>query len=211
MRSYRFGLWSLAFVSVLLALSLVSVPTRAMAEDDECSASCKEAIHTCVRAGKAAFRSCKESCTGSEDRRACKRDCRPEMREAKEICRDAREGCREACEVEPPPPAECDHCRGELRECLHEVGSHGRVCTAECIGSRLSAVRECRRSPNPLACILEVTGDAASCLRGCSQAMHGGARACEAGHVGCRKTCEPGSPYGSASQAFLIPSPNLLQ
>ena len=183
MRSFRFGLSSLAFVSVLFALSLVSVPTRAMADHDECRATCKEAIHTCVGAGKVAFRSCKESCTGAEDRRECKRDCRPEMRAAKDICRGAREDCREACEVEPPPPAECDHCRGELRECLHEVGSNGRICSADCIGSRLQAVRECRRGPNPLACILDVSRGAASCLRGCSQA------------IGCQKA----NPYPSIS------------
>ncbi len=212
MQSFRFGLTSFMIGGAVFALAAFVVPARAELFDQECKASCKDAVKTCVGSAKAAYRSCKEDCQGDDDRRSCKRECRPAIRIAKEVCRSAREGCKASCEHEPPPPEECGHCRAELRVCLHDVAQDGRACTSECIGSKLDAARQCRSAPNPIRCIILLARETATCLRGCSHGIQIGARGCQMGHAQCRIACEDDpAPYGSASQAFLLPSPNLFQ
>lgn len=212
MRSFRFFLTSSIVGSALLAVALLASPAQAELFDEECKGSCRDAVKTCIRAGKTAYKSCREDCRDAVDRHACKRACRPAMQDAKEICRDAREDCRQSCEEEPPPPEECSHCRSELRVCLHEVHQAGRSCSGACFESKIAAARACRQNQNPIPCLIAVARSAAGCLQGCAAGMRSGLQGCEAGHSSCRTECEGGGPgpYGSASQAFLIPSESLF-
>ncbi len=212
MGSSRVGvMWLMVVGAALLALA---GPARANFFDEECKGSCKDAVKTCVHAAKAAFRSCKEDCRDVEDRvgrRACQRSCRAAIHDAKDTCREAREGCRDACEEQPPPPQECGHCRAELRVCLHEVSGEGRACVSGCVLSKLETMRACRDARDRAGCVIGLARDAAVCLRGCAHGMRGGARRCQLGHRECRSACEGGGSYGSAGQAFLLPSPSLFE
>lgn len=212
MRSFRFFLTA-GFVGVALAtIPLVASPVQAEIFDEECRGACKDAVKTCARAAKTAFRSCKEDCGDAADRRECKRACRPALHEAKDACKSAREDCRQACEEEPPPPEECSHCRAELRVCLHEVGQAGRTCGSDCFESKKAAARACRDAAQPLACLIGLARSTARCLQGCATDMGRGLHGCEIDHRSCRRECEGGGPgpYGSASQAFLIASDSLF-
>ena len=213
MRSFRFGLASLIVLGAVVAFVALSIPTPAFAIADECRASCQDAKRTCARTAKTAARSCKEVCRGAASRRDCRRACRSALVGARDVCVDAREGCRDACDFDPPPPSECEHCLGELRVCLHGISHEGRACVSECISSRRTEARACRNAANPISCLLQVARSAARCLHGCSRHMHVGAKACQAGHEDCRSACQGGGggPYGSASQAFLAPPANLLE
>lgn len=210
MRAFRFFLTAAIVGTALLAAPWNVSSVQAELFDEECRGACKDAVKTCARAAKIAFRSCKEDCRDAVDRRECRRACRPALREAKDTCKAAREDCRQACEEEPPPPEECSHCRAELRVCLHEVGQAGRSCGSDCFESKSAAARECRNSPHPLSCFIELARNTASCLQGCASEMRSGLHGCEIDHGLCRRECEGPGPYGSASQAFLITSDSLF-
>lgn len=210
MRSFRFGLASSLVASMAFVFFFVSIPLEAGAERDECHATCTDGKNNCASAAKAAFRSCKEDCHGAESRRDCRRSCRDALTGARDVCYEAREGCRNACALEPPPPAECEHCRAELRVCLYEVGSGGKSCVRECLSSRRDAARECRSAASPFSCLLGLAESAAQCLSGCGRDISSGSGGCHAARAQCRAACEGGGPYGSVSRAFLAPSVSLL-
>jgi len=210
MRSFRFGLAWLVTSGALITLFVVWAPSPASAAGDECHATCKDAKRNCAHAAKAAFRGCKESCRNAASRRDCRRGCREALIDARDVCAGGRRDCRDACDREPPPPQECEHCRTELRDCLRTVGHRGKECVSGCLSSRREAARACRHAADPFACFFELARGTAQCLRGCAVGMNTGARRCHAGHAECRRVCAGGGAYGSASAAFLVPPPSLL-
>jgi hypothetical protein len=205
----------LAIVLVLTAAVLALGSSRALGHEgedeeegrDDCRPACNEVRGVCKDASRNGYLACKRDCRASLMPDGCYAECRAKYAGMRGECKDGCKDCKSDCPPDGVPPSECEQaCMVELRECAAGLRDAGKVCAEGCTAVAREAIGGCFEAEEVIPCLLQATRELGECLGGCAHDMRDGAEGCSDVAKLCRERCEG----GSASRAFLDPSPSLL-